>query len=104
VRERCAARSLRDRRNDPRPLWARRIVDDHDLRDGLDLVEPDQRRSNVGCECADPAGAWRVRRNDGNAHPGGSAADLKILEHPCTPIDRSPRGNRTETVLRCGRR
>ena len=99
-----AAGSLRDRRHDARPLRTRRIVDDHDLRHRLDLVQPDQRRANVGGERPDPARARWVRGDDGRAHPRGRAAVPKSFEHSCTPIDRSPRGNRTATVLRCGRR
>ncbi len=99
-----AARSLRYRRHDARTLWARGIVDDHDLRDGLDLVQPNQRRTNVGGERPDSARARWVCGDDGCAHSSGLAAVSKSFEHWCTPIDRSPRGNRTETVLRCGRR
>ena len=99
-----AARSLRDRRHDARALGPRGIVDDHDLRHGLDLVQPDQRRANVGSERPDPARTRRVGGDDGRAHPRGLAAVPKSFQHSCTPIDRSPRGNRTVTVLRCGRR
>ena len=99
-----AAGSLRDRRHDARPLRTGRIVDDHDFRHRLDLVQPDQRCTNVRGERPDPACARWVRGDDGCAHPRGRAAVPKSFEHSCTPIDRSPCGNRTATVLRCGRR
>ena len=81
---------------------AGRLVDDHNLRDSLDIVEPDQRSPDIGRKRSDSASTRRIGRDDRRAHPCGRAANLKSSEHSCTPIDPLPRGNRTATVLRCG--
>ena len=76
-----AACSLRDRRNHARTLRPGRIVDDHDLRHGFDLVQSDQRGTNVCGERPDPARTRWVRGDDGRAQPCGRVAVPMSLEH-----------------------
>ena len=63
-----AARSLGDGLEDLRPLRVRRLVD-HDHRpDTVDIGQLQQLVSDVVGECADPASAGRVRREDRGTH------------------------------------
>ena len=62
------ADGLHDRRDHPRPLRTRRLVDDHDLLDALDPVHREQCSANVGRERADPTRSRREGRNDRRAH------------------------------------
>ncbi len=69
-----APNRLRDRRNEARPLGARRLVHDHDLLDAVDPVHAEKRRADVCREGADPAGARWVGGDDRGAH--GQPASL----------------------------
>ena len=63
-----AANALRDRRDEARALRPRRLVDDHDLLDAVDLVEAEKGAADVRRESADAAGARRVGGDDRGAH------------------------------------
>jgi hypothetical protein len=52
-----ATDSLRDRRHEARPLWARGLINDNDLLDPVDSVDAEQRRVDVCGEGTDTAGA-----------------------------------------------
>ena len=68
-----ASNRLRDRGHEPRPLRAGRVVDDDDLLDAVDPVDPEQRGAHVGRKGADPAGTRRVGGDDRGAHGLGRA-------------------------------
>ena len=63
-----AADALRDRRDEPRALRPRRLVDDDDLLDAVDPVEAEQGAADVRREGADAAGTRRVGGDDRGAH------------------------------------
>jgi len=60
--------TLRDRGDEPVPLGARRLVDDHDLLDAVDPLDAEERAADVGGERADAAGTRRIGRDDRGAH------------------------------------
>ena len=63
-----AARSLEDRLHDLGPLRRRRMVDDHERRNVVDVIDGEQRLADVVRERADPARARRVGREDRGPH------------------------------------
>ena len=63
-----AAHRLRDRREHAPPLRARRLVHDRDEIGDRHRAPAGQRRAQVGCEGADPAGPRRVRGDDRRPH------------------------------------
>ena len=65
---------LGDRRHEPRPLRAGRLVHDHDLLDAVDPVHSEERRAQIRRKGADPAGSRWVGGDDRGAQ--GSAASL----------------------------
>ncbi len=76
-----AARPLRDGAHDLRALRARRLVDDDELADVVDIADAEQRLPYVEGESANPARAGWERRKDRGTH--GCA--------PLSPDARGPR-------------
>ena len=63
-----AADRLPDRREERAPLWAGRLVQDRDDVDALDVVDAEERPSQVSREGADAAGARRKCGDDRCPH------------------------------------